>query len=101
MRTRTLGVLSTAAAALLLTSCAVQIPPSDDESLSAAAEPNRCPASTSATAPFMPLRRRRSAARSPLVQRELAVHRPDRDNINDEAGIAGEYPVEVIMADNQ
>ncbi len=102
MRTRTLGILSIAAAALLLTSCAVQTAPSDAESPSAAAELKSVPGfdisdGTIHVAQMTAL----SGPLAPSSNEQVAGQQAYWDIVNAEGGIAGEYPVEVITADNQ
>jgi ABC-type branched-subunit amino acid transport system substrate-binding protein len=91
-----------AAAALLLTSCAVQTAPSDDESPSAAAELESVPGfdisdGTIHVAQMTAL----SGPLAPSSNEQVAGQQAYWDIVNDEGGIAGEYPVEVITADNQ
>lgn len=101
MRIRTLGVLSMAAAALLLTSCAVQTAPSG-EATDQAKELKSVPGFDleegvihvgQMTALSGPL--------APSSNEQVAGQQAYYDLINAEGGIAGEYQVEVITADNQ
>lgn len=101
MKKRILGVLGTTAAALLLTSCAVQTAPSGD-STDAAAELKSVPGFTLSdgvihvgqmTALSGPL--------APSSNEQVAGQQAYYDIVNERGGIAGKYKVEVITADNQ
>ncbi|NLP84572.1 ABC transporter substrate-binding protein [Microbacterium sp. CFH 90308] len=101
MRIRTLGVLSMAAAALLLTSCAVQTAPTGDAP-EEAQELTTVPGfDMSDGVIHVGQMTALSGPLAPSSNEQVAGQQAYYDIVNAEGGIAGEYPVEVITADNQ
>ncbi|MFH8249343.1 ABC transporter substrate-binding protein [Microbacterium sp. B2969] len=103
MRIRTLGVLSMAAAALLLTSCAVQTAPSGDAT-------NAASGKELASVPGFDLADgvihvgQMTALSGPLApssNEQVAGQQAYYDIVNAKGGIDGKYKVEVTTADNQ
>lgn len=104
MRKRTLSALTVTAAALLLTSCAVQTAPSGDASASgpAAKELTSVPGfDLSDGVIHVGQMTALSGPLAPSSNEQVAGQQAYWDIVNDAGGIAGKYPVEVITADNQ
>lgn len=102
MRTRTWSALAASAAVLLLTSCAVQTAPTGQETTGGANE--------LASVPGFDLEDgvihvgQMTALSGPVAAfagEQVVGQQAYWDYINEQGGIAGKYPVEVITADNQ
>lgn len=101
MNTRIIGTIGMAAAALLLTSCAVQTAPDGSASNSAAAlasVPGFDMASGTIKVGQMTAL---SGPLAPSSNEQVAGQQAYWDYINGKGGIAGKYPVKVVTADNQ
>ena len=103
MRTRTISALGMAAAALLLTSCAVQTAPSGDSSASGSAAELASVPGFDLTDGVIHVGQMTalSGPLAPSSNEQVAGQQAYWDYVNDNGGIDGKYKVEVITADNQ
>ena len=103
MKTRIIGVVGMAAAALLLASCAVQTAPdSSSEASGGTKQLTSVPgfdlsAGTIKVGQMTAL----SGPLAPSSNEQVAGQQAYWDVVNDKGGIAGKYKVQVVTADNQ
>lgn len=101
MNTRIIGAVGIAAAAVLLSSCAAQMAPDGSESSSAAALASVPGFDLADGTIHVGQMTALSGPLAPSSNEQVAGQQAYWDYVNDQGGIAGKYPVEVITADNQ
>ncbi len=102
VNTRIIGTIGMAAAALLLTSCAVQTAPSGNTATDVVKELASVPGfdlsdGTIRVGQMTAL----SGSLAPSSNEQVAGQQAYWDYVDEQGGIAGKYPVEVVTADNQ